>query len=243
MKIPLQIHRNLAVLGLLLLAGSCTKKEEEDIVPLDQSSGAPLVSLPCGKFRTFTQLQWDLPATADPGAGTYRDRHFDAIFHNRLVNGLVLGVVAAPGQYLRFTSAAAVRDFLPQTTSPVPLQLGGENPPSGTVYSAFAGEVAALKLNLYYDDYEHSTTPLRTGTELRYLVLARGLFQGLDIGRLLATAEGALGGDPARTVTYSLFTGTTKTFTFTVEQLYEAVEQVNQNFAGGLVDQSCLACQ
>ena len=100
----------------------------------------------------------------------------------------------------------------------------------------------ALKLNLYYDDYERSQTKLRSGKELRYLMVANGVFQGLDVSRLLSTAERTLGGDPARTVTYKIFTGTTRTYTFTLEQLHQALELVNQNFEGGTVDRGYLTC-
>lgn len=227
-----------------LLIGSCEKKPTEEILPLDESSGAPLVTLPCGAYRTFSQLAWDQSAAPGPSPGRYRDLNFEKVFLNSTTNGLVLGIVGEAGrQYLRFTSAAAIQNFLPQTAPPAPLTLGAENPPAGAVYSAFAGEVAALKLNLYYDDYEHFRTPLRTGKQLRYLLVAGGLFQDLDVERLLATAERVLGGDPSRSFTYKLYTTTTKTYTFTLEELFEAVKKTNEAFDGGIGNSGYLDCQ
>lgn len=245
MLIILQNSRSL-VCGLLLLlglVGGCNNKKEEVLEPLDSTSGAPLTKLGCGAFRTFTQAQWDQPATAAPGPGTYLDRHFSAIFFNAKVDGLVVGIVQEPGyQYLRFSSVAAVQSFLPQLDKAMALTRSAEDPPAGAAFSALAGEVVALKLNLYYDDYERSRTRLRSGLELRHLVVASGVFQGLDVSRLLATAERTLGGDPTRTVTYKLFTGPTRTYTFTLDELYQAIELTNQNFAGGTIDRGYLTC-
>lgn len=245
MTILFAVRRVLPTLLLLGLASGCDQQPAVGPAPepLDGSSGAPLRALACGAYRTFTQAQWAQPATAGLCPGTYRDRHFPAIFFNERVSGLVVGIVGEPNtRYLRFTAAAAVQQFLPQTAAPAPLARSDEDPPAGSAYSALAGEVVALKLNLYYDDYERSRTPLRTGLELRHLVVASGPFQGLDVTRLLTTAERVLGDDPARTVTYNLFAGAPKTFAFTVAQLHAAVAQVNDNFEGGTVDRGYLAC-
>lgn len=235
----------LSLAVILTLVAGCDKKESEEMAPpLDASSGAPLVELGCGSFRTFTQAQWDLAPTANPSPGTYCERHFEPIFFNASVNGLVVGVVKEPAYaYVRFTTAESVRNFLPQTGAPIPLTDSGEDPLAGSFNSALAGEVVALKLNIYYDDYERSRTRRRSGTILSHLIVTKGPFQGLDVSRLLTIGERVLGRDPARTTTYPLFAGGTKTFSYTAEQVHQAIEQVNQNFAGGTVNQGFLTCR
>jgi hypothetical protein len=237
MKIQYYTRALLAALFLLILVGGCGKKDPE-FPPIDESSGAPLVPLPCGSYRTFSQIDWDAPATDGPSPGTYRDRNWNTAFPQ----GLVVGIVEPGKEYLRFTSPEALRNFLPQTGPPAPLVVGAENPPAGQQFSSFAGEVVALKMNLYYDDYEHRLTPLRTGKQLRYLTLASGPFQNVDVERLLALAERTLGGDPARSTTLTLYNGNTQTFNFTVEQLNEAIKLINENFASGTANKGFLNC-
>jgi len=100
-----------------------------------------------GDFRTQTQGGWGAICKGlNPGC--YRDAHFAEAFPL----GLEIG---GPSRWVKFTSAGAIRDFLPQGGTAAALSESdheAENPTS-TAAGVLAGQVVALTMNLEFDEY------------------------------------------------------------------------------------------
>src|SRR5207253_6914562 len=94
---------------------------------------------------------------------------------------------ACGGKVLTFTSANAIRAFLPATGTPGVLTASATNPttPPGTAAGVFAGQVLALTLN---------TQVLSSGSGLLSFVITSGPATGKTVAQVLADANKALGG-------------------------------------------------
>src|SRR5262249_50029390 len=89
---------------------------------------------------TLTHGGWGAPAQgSNPGA------FLDSKFTTTFPSGVTIG--GSPFSLL-FTSAQAVRNFLPQGGPPSFLNVSAVNPTSRTAAGVFAGQVLALKLNV-----------------------------------------------------------------------------------------------
>lgn len=164
-------------------------------------------------FTTFTQGGWGSPSNSGPGQ--IRDAYFNQVFPT----GLTIG-----GNYtLTLTSAAAVKNFLPQGGTAGALNQNYTNP-SSTSAGVFAGQVVALTLNV-----EYSTAGVlgNNSQTLGSLIITSGPLAGKTVAELLAYAKTALGG------------GTTP---YTFSQLNDAATNVNENFVDGNTNNNFLSC-
>lgn len=111
----------------------------------------------------------------------------DAYFANTKGVKVVIGCNAKSGKALTFTSANAIRAFLPTSTTPNVLTASATNPKT-SAGGVFAGQVLALRLDVLLSD----AGLLPPG--LSAFVIAAGPAAGKTVGTVLADANAALGG-------------------------------------------------
>ena len=164
-------------------------------------------------FTTFTQGGWGSPSNSTPGK--IRDLYFSAVFPS----GLTVG-----GNFtIKLTSAAAVENYLPDGNTPAALTQNYIDPT--TSINVLAGQITALKLNVYFDAAGKIGT---NSTDLGALAIATGPFTGMTVNAFLSLAEQALGGGSLSGYTFSQFN--------------DAATAINENFDNGTVDKGFLTC-
>ena len=138
-------------------------------------------SLTCSaNLVTVTQGGWHAtPHGNNPG--TILNAYFTAHPGTTVVIG---STSCASGKTLTFTSANAIRAFLPAKGTPGVLAASATNPTTSAA-GVFAGQVLALQLNL---------TILPSGGSLGSFVLTTGPAAGKTVAQVLADADKALGG-------------------------------------------------
>ncbi|MFM8655650.1 MAG: hypothetical protein ACKOD5_00740, partial [Chthoniobacterales bacterium] len=104
-------------------------------------------------------------------------------------SGVEVGIPGSAGYSMKFTTATAVKDYLPAGGTPNKLTLDLTNPTSSSS-GVFGGQVLALKLNIALSD--GGATPARLG-DLFYINPGDSL-SGYKVRQILAAAETALGG-------------------------------------------------
>jgi len=130
-----------------------------------------------GDFCTYTQGGWGaVPQGNNPG--TILNDNFSTVF-----GGFVeVGIPESAGYSMQFTSAAAIRDYLPAGRKPMPLDMDYTNPTS-TKSGVFGGQVLALQLNVDLDSAFGGLVINGTGTS----------FDTMTVGQVLDAANQALG--------------------------------------------------
>jgi hypothetical protein len=136
------------------------------------TSGQDCTPPPPSNLQTVTQGGWGAPAKGK-NPGTVLNAYFTAHPGTTVKIGDVNSVCG--GKTLSFSSANAIRSFLPAGGTP------GALPNAGV----FAGQVLALQLNI---------TVLPTGPALSNYVLTTTAGVGKTVGQVLADADAALGG-------------------------------------------------
>lgn len=154
-------------------------------------------------YKTYTQDQWCL----EP-AKSLLENNFSTVFPS----GMVIGNNGAPYS-ATFTNALAVKNFLPQI-GPVGQFTTNYTNPTTTSAGSFAGNVAALMLNVAFNDAGLLGSP--STTKFKNLVIASGPMKDYKVSEVLLLANVALGG------------GTTP---FSVQVLNDVVSMINYNFA------------
>lgn len=170
-------------------------------------------------YQTFTQGGWSSPNNSGPG--TIRQAHFSSVFPN----GFTIG---GGSNKATFTSATAVRDFLPAGGTAGQLTGTTVNPSSNNplIKSAgvLAGQVIAATMNVYYSEAGYlGTNPNPLGN----LVFTSGPFTGMSIYDFLTLANQALSGAN---------TG------FTYSQINDAATSINENFNSGSGHEGNFTC-
>lgn len=172
-----------------------------------------------GDFRTHDHGGWGTGANGN-NPGAYRDAHFAASFPDGLTVGSTYTVT--------FSTSQDVQNLLPTNGQPSALTASFLNPlpgvkpdrgptppdPGGTLL----GHVASLVLNVEFDldDPDFGARE----ENLRDLVVTEGPFEGQTVAQVLATAQQVLGGQATA---------------WTVEQVNDCVQAINQNFEDGAV--------
>jgi len=165
-------------------------------------------------FTTFTQGGWGSSSNSVPGK--IRDIYFSTVFPS----GLTVG-----GNFtIKLTSATAVKNYLPDGNTPAALTQNYIDPT--TSINVLAGQLTALKLNIYFDAAGKIGT---NSTDLGALVIATGPFTGMTANAFLSLAEQALGGGSLSGYTFSQFN--------------DAATAINENFDNGTVDNGFLSCE
>jgi hypothetical protein len=167
------------------------------------------------EFRTQTQGGWGAGPNGN-NSGVYLHANFTAAFPS----GLVVGC----DYTLTLTSAQAVTDFLPSTSTADTMAVDRTDP-AGGYNNVLAGQVVALALNLGFDSYDAN---FGTSTaSLGSLVIASGDFAGLTVQQLFDEANAFLGGCASA---------------YTASQLNAAVTAVNENFDNGTQNNGYVLC-
>ncbi|MBP8272817.1 MAG: tandem-95 repeat protein, partial [Acidobacteria bacterium] len=166
-----------------------------------------------GASTTFTQGGWGAtPNGGNPGA----------LLHARFASVYPAGYVQIGStRTLRFTSAGAVTNFLPQGGTPSILSASATN----TTWSAarvFAGQVLALQLNVDFSNA--AVTRFGLGAQ----VLTSGKLAGYSVAQVLTLANGVIG------ASMSLPSGVT------ISDLNGIVDAINQNYDNGTRDNGYL---
>jgi len=160
---------------------------------------------PCDltKYVTYTQDQWCM----EPAKSLLLNK-FNLVFGSSMVIG------GNGGPYtITFSSANAVKSFFPQIGAPGALNMNYINPIT-TSAGQFAGNVAALTLNVLFNDSGYLGSSLTT--KLRNLVISSGPLKDYKVGEVLLLANKALGG------------GITA---FSIQTLNDVVSQINYAFS------------
>ena len=158
---------------------------------------------PPANLLTVTQGGWGAPAHGQ-NPGTI----LNAYFTNHPGTQFVIGSNAGGCFKDTFTSAAAIRAFLPQGGTPSALTASATNPTAKT--NVFAGQVLALQLNVTI-----------LGGGLGSFVLPSGPAAGKTVAQVLADANAALG------------CGTLPSYVSSISDLNDIVDSINEMFDKG----------
>jgi uncharacterized repeat protein (TIGR01451 family) len=166
-------------------------------------SGSLTCTPPPTNLQTVTQGGWGAPAHGQ-NPGTI----LNAYFTNHPGTQFVIGSNAGGCFKDTFTSAAAIRAFLPQGGTPSALTASATNPTAKT--NVFAGQVLALQLNVTI-----------LGGGLGSFVLPSGPAAGKTVAQVLADANAALG------------CGTLPSYVSSISDLNDIVDAINNMFDKG----------
>lgn len=167
-----------------------------------------LTCTPPANLVTVTQGGWHAPPHGN-NPGTVLNAYFTA--HPGYAPEIGDITNACGGKTLTFTSANAIRAFLPAGKTPGVLTATKTNPTSSSA-GVFAGQVLALTLN---------TQVLSSGSSLLSFVITSGPAMGKTVGQVLADANKALGGCGL------------PSYVSTISQLNDIVDSINGMFDNG----------
>ena len=165
-------------------------------------------------YITFTQGGWGSPSNSTPGK--IRDLYFNSVFPS--------GMTVGSNYKITFTSATAIKNYLPDGGTPSVLTQNYTNPTSDI--SVLAGQITALKLNVYYSAAGYLGT---NSTPLGNLIIVSGPFANYSVNQFLNFAEQVLGGGNLNG--------------FTLSEINDAATAINENFDNGTVDKGFLTCK
>ncbi|MFZ6051459.1 HYR-like domain-containing protein [Halocola ammonii] len=169
-----------------------------------------------GMFRTQTMGGWGANPNGN-NPGVYLENNFDAAFPN--------GITIGCENTITFTSAQAIRDFLPSGSSPSPLPEGNMTNPGGSYNNVFAGQVLALSISAGFDQAieDFGDAPIT----ILDLEVASGDLAGVSVSELLQEANNVLGGCESE---------------YSITQLNTAITSINENFVDGTQSNGYLDC-
>jgi hypothetical protein len=181
------------------------------------SSSVTLSLLSCQGFTTVTPGGWGAGCSGG-NWGCYLATNFASKFPT----GLQIG---SGTRFLKLTTAAAVKAFLPSGTTARALNAGTLTNPTAKSYSnVLAGHAISLTLSIGFDTnpaFSPSTAPLGS------LIVSAGVFAGKSVNELLTIANTILGGGASP---------------YTASQINTALDAVNRNYDNGTVNLGYLAC-
>jgi protocatechuate 3,4-dioxygenase beta subunit len=129
-------------------------------------------------YTTFTMGGWGTePSGNNPGALLLEN--FTRLFPN--------GITIGGSRTLKFTSAVAVRNFLPQGGTPMQLTKSAINPTYKD--NVFAGQLLAATLNVAFSNAGITKTGLSTNLTVQY-----GPLKGKTVAQVLTICNAVLGG-------------------------------------------------
>ena len=172
----------------------------------------------CGQLRTQTQGGWGAkPSGNNPG--TYLHANFAAAFPS----GLTVGCNA--GHWVKYTSAAAITEFLPAGGTPSVLTANATNPADKSIKNVLIGQVTALALNVGFDNYDPN---FGTGTNaLGNMLIGSGPFANKTVNEFLSIANDVLGGCSNA---------------YSPSAVNETATKINENYGDGKADNGFLVC-
>jgi hypothetical protein len=167
-----------------------------------------------GDFTTYTQGGW-----GNTGApGRYMAAHFENCF-----GSVVIGHPC--GHTITLTDTNAVRDFLPQGSSPAALTQNYVDPGSGNI-TVLAGQVLGVEFALGFDDCDPDLSGSATDLGLQVYIKPNSPFLGWNIQAIYDTASRVLAGCPSN---------------YTPAQVNVACTDINENYDEG-ADNGLFTC-
>jgi len=159
---------------------------------------------PCDltKYKTYSNASWCL----EPAKSLLISK-FSSVFSS----GMTLGGISS-GYKATFSSASAVIAFLPQVGIAGSFNTNYSNPTT-TSAGVFGGNLAALELNVQFNDA--GFLGFTSTTKLKNLVVASGPMKDYKVSEVLAMAHKAIGGSSTP---------------FSIAILNNVVESINANF-------------
>ncbi len=169
----------------------------------------PSPCAPCSGYVSYTQGGWGAtPSGNNPG--TILNSYFSTAFPN----GLTIGCT----NKLVFTTAAAVRAFLPSSTTARTLNTGTLTNPTSTSYrNVLAGQLVAAMLTARIDASINSFAP--SGQKFENLVINSGTFKNMTVAQVINAANQFIGGCST---------------TYTASDLNTALTAINQSWDNGI---------
>lgn len=178
--------------------------------------GCNTTPIGCSGYKTYTQGGWGANCSGNNPASQLQN-NFSTVFPN--------GVEIGCTNKLRFTSATAVRNYLPQGGTASALASGtSTNPLSGG--GVFGGQLLALAINLKMDQVL-SNFASSTGN-LKDLVITSGNFKSWTVQQFFDEANKKIGGCTAANFTFS--------------QYSDVAAAINENYDNGTVNKGFLNC-
>lgn len=169
-----------------------------------------------GDFRTQTQGGWgSTPHGNNPG--TYLHKNFAGAFPNGLVVGCSLNT-------LKFTTAQAITDYLPDGGSGAVLTQSYINPVG--LKNVLAAQIVALSISVQFD--LNNPNFGASAVSMSNLVIGTGVFKGWTVTKVLAEANQVLGGCSS---------------SYTSSQMINVISSINENFVDGTKNNGFLTCQ
>ncbi len=145
-------------------------------------------------------------------------------FAGAFPNGLTVG--CSSGYQLHFTSAAAIRDYLPAGGPSLALTTNYTNPATIDLKNTLASQLIAVKLAVGIDEYNpnYSSAVTTIGNQ----IFTSGIFAGMTVNQFLALADNFMGG-----CGNSLYSG---------DDFNAVATAINENFDAGINDNGYLSC-
>ncbi|MFN7014447.1 MAG: SprB repeat-containing protein, partial [Bacteroidia bacterium] len=170
----------------------------------------------CSGFKTISQSGYE--ATCEGNNSTcYLTTNFATSFPN----GIVIG---SGTRYLKFTSAEAVRNFLPSNSAPRALNQGTVLNPSSSAYdNGLAAQVLTTRLNVAFGKNADFAS---TDVLLEDLFITSGTFEGMKVSQVLTIANIILGNGNSK---------------YNMTDVYNTLVSINGNYEAG-VDMEFLKC-
>jgi hypothetical protein len=200
--------------GFTAATGMGTNEQKVEFI----SCPPPPPPADCGQLRTQTMGGWgQKPAGNNPGS--YLQSHFAAAFPTGVRVGTTTGYSAV------WTSAAAVRNFLPSGGPSIKLTANYTNPTSAQLKSNVIGQLLALSISVGLDAHHADYAP--SGVVLGDMIIASGPFAGWTVYNFLAEANVVVSGG---------------TSMYTVQQVQATAAAINENYVDGKMDGGYLNC-
>lgn len=181
-----------------------------------QAVGCNTSPIGCSGYKTYTQGGWGANCSGNNAASQLQN-NFSTVFPN--------GVEIGCTNKLRFTTATAVRNYLPQGGTSAALASGTlTNPLSGG--GVFGGQLLALAINLKMDQ-TLSSFASATGN-LKDLIITTGNFKNWTVQQFFDEANKKIGGCSAANFTFS--------------QYSDVAAAINENYDNGTKNKGYLNC-
>ena len=171
----------------------------------------------CGGFRTYTQGGWGAtPSGSNPGA------YLQANFATAFPSGLIIGGT----NKIVLTTATAVKNFLPQGSTPRQLNAGTLTNPTKSAYSnVLAGQLAAAMISVKMDKTFPAFAP--SATALGDLKISHGTFKNWTVNQLISAANSYIGGAASA---------------YTAATFNLALTNINECYDNGVMSSNYLVC-
>jgi len=214
--------------GIGPAAGQAGLSNSQHLTAVDDGSCGGIET---GDFATFTQGGWGAACNGN-NVACLRDEFFPTVLPNGLLLGDQGGIDGDEFYALLLTSSLAVENFLPDGGPPSTFDMDEVDVANATA-GVFAGQLAAAKLNVFFDDAGiFDALKSQTAVKLGDLVFVDGVaapLLGLTVREVIDLSDGAISGELPEPIDVD---GDT-VGDVTLADLSAALDAVNNNFDNG----------